>query len=272
MRGEAIAFGAATIVNAIGLGKGAALGLRLWTRAKVEVTDKPGVIEVEIKDDPSEDKTLASAAVRRVFERFRVNRGAVVETTSNIPIARGLKSSSAAANAVALATVGALGKRISDLEVINLAVDAAVRSGVTVTGAFDDACASYLGGAVVTDNTRRKLMRRYRIKGRPKVLIFIPKEKRYTAEVDVGSLRRVAPLTEVAWREALEGEIWRALNLNGYIHSRELGLDPGVALTALRAGALAAGLSGKGPATVAVVDPRKVDQVKEAWASFEGEV
>ncbi|HID18612.1 TPA: shikimate kinase, partial [Candidatus Bathyarchaeota archaeon] len=32
--GEALAYGAATIVNALATGRGAALGIRLWTKAR----------------------------------------------------------------------------------------------------------------------------------------------------------------------------------------------------------------------------------------------
>ena len=82
--------------------------------------------------------------------------GAKIKTQSNIPIARGLKSSSVAANATALATTAALGKTLDDLEIIKLGVEAAFDAKVTVTGAFDDACASYFGGIVITDNSETR--------------------------------------------------------------------------------------------------------------------
>jgi shikimate kinase len=43
-------------------------------------------------------------------------------------------------------------------------------------------------------------------------------------------------------------------------------------LSALTAGALAAGLSGKGPAVTAVVQSEKVDSVKDAWQAYEGDI
>jgi shikimate kinase len=43
-------------------------------------------------------------------------------------------------------------------------------------------------------------------------------------------------------------------------------------LDALAAGALAAGLCGKGPAVTAVVSNDKIDSVKTAWQCHEGEV
>lgn len=98
MTGKAVAIshGAATIVNAIALGKGAAFGVDLWTKAEVELTEEPHVIRGEITSDPAESTALIERAVSRVFRHFRVEKrfGAKVKTWSNIPIARGLKSSS----------------------------------------------------------------------------------------------------------------------------------------------------------------------------------
>jgi len=46
--------GAATIVNAIALGQGAAFGVDLWTKAEVQLTDNPLVVKGEITSDQSE--------------------------------------------------------------------------------------------------------------------------------------------------------------------------------------------------------------------------
>ena len=112
-KATAIAHGAATIVNAIALGKGAAFGVDLWTKAEVKLTDEAGIIEAEIASDPKESTLLIEKTAARVLRRFSLEKsfGAKVKTLSNIPIARGLKSSSAAANATALATVAALGQK-----------------------------------------------------------------------------------------------------------------------------------------------------------------
>ena len=109
----AIAYGAATIVNAIALGKGAALGVDLWTKAEVILTDDPTIIKGKIISDLSEDTSLMEKTVARIFQYFDMTDkvGAKIKTWSNIPIARGLKSSSAAANAVSLATLEALNKK-----------------------------------------------------------------------------------------------------------------------------------------------------------------
>jgi shikimate kinase len=273
-KAEAIAHGAATIVNAIALGKGAAFGVDLWTKAKVRLTEEPNLIKGEITSDPAESTALIENTVSRVFKHFNVEKrfGAKVKTWSNIPIARGLKSSSVAANAVALATVAALGKTLDDMTVVKLGVDAAFDAKVTVTGAFDDACASYFGGAVVTDNLKRKLLKRVTLPEDLTALFHVPSRKAYTVDSDVNRLQIVKPLVKIAYEEAAKGNFWEALSLNGIVYSSALGFDTSVALDALAAGALAAGLCGKGPAVTAVVSNDKIDSVRTALQRHEGEI
>jgi shikimate kinase len=271
---SAIAHGAATIVNAIALGKGAAFGVDLWTKAEVKLTDEPRIITGEITSDPAESTLLIEKTVSRVLRRFSVEErfGAKVTTLSNIPAARGLKSSSAAANAVALATVAALGKTLDDVEVVKLGVEAAFDAKVTVTGAFDDACASFFGGAVITDNFERKIVKQTPLPEDLAVLFHVPSRKAYTGDSDVNKLQAVKPLVEVAYKEAQAGNFWTALTINGLIYSSALGYDPSPALDALNAGAVAAGLCGKGPAVTAVVPADKIEAVKAALQRHLGEV
>lgn len=273
-RAEAIAHGAATIVNAIALGEGAAFGVDLWTKAEVKLTDEAGIIKGEIASDPEESTALIEKTVMRAFRRFGAEKqfGARVKTSSNIPIAKGLKSSSAAANAVALATVAALAEELDDLEIVNLGVDAAFDAKVTVTGAFDDACASYFGGVVVTDNLNRKLLQRFPLPGGLTVLFHVPEKKAYTADTNVNRFAMIKPVIKSAFEEARKGNFWMALTQNGIAYSSALGDDNSVATEALRAGALAAGLCGKGPAVTAVVPDDKLDAVKAAMQRHEGEV
>ncbi len=273
-KAEAVSHGAATIVNAIATGKGAAVGVDLWTRAKVELTDKAGIIEGNILSDPTEDPVLIEKTVGKVLEHFNLEGklGAKVETWSNIPIARGLKSSSVAGNAIALATLAALDRSLDDLTIVNLGVDAAVEAKVTITGAFDDACASYFGGVVVTDNLKRRIVKRFETDEDLAVLFYVPAKKVYTSGSDVQRMKRVASLVRIAYKEAVKGNYWSALTLNGLIYSSALGYDPSIAVDALMAGALASGLSGTGPAVTAVVSDDKIDRVKDAWQTHEGDI
>jgi shikimate kinase len=273
-KATAIAHGAATIVNAIALGKGAAFGVDLWTKAEVKLTDEPHVFKTEITSDPKENTLLIEKTVLKVLQRFSLDNsfGAKVKTWSNIPIAKGLKSSSAAANAVALATTAALGKTLDDLEIVKLGVDAAIDAKVTVTGAFDDACASYFGSIAITDNLNREIVKQLPLTEDLVVLFHVPPEKAYTADTNVSRLQTVKPLIEVAYKEALEGKVWEALTLNGLIYSTAQGYNPAIAVDALAAGAVAAGLCGKGPAVTAVASKDKIGSVKAALQKYEGEI
>ncbi len=272
--GRAVAYGAVTVINAISCGFGAALSVDLKTEATVRLTDEPGRIEGRILSDPEENTVLVKETVNYVLKRFGLERehGASVKTRSNIPIARGLKSSSAAANAVTLATLAALGKKVSDLTVVNIGVDASLEAGVTITGAFDDACASFFGGIAVTDNFGRKIMKKIEPAEKHPILVHVPASKAYTADSNVRKMKTIAEEAKALHSMALRGEWMTAMTLNGLLYSAVLGYETGTAVDALEAGALAAGLSGKGPAVAAVVPRDNVKNVLEAWKKYGGSV
>jgi shikimate kinase len=272
--GKAVAHGAVTIVNAISCGLGAALGINLWTEAFVKLTNEPNVIEGKIVSDPGESTVLIKKTVSRVLKYFNLENeyGAHVETRSNVPIARGLKSSSVAANAIALATFSTLKADINDITVVNLGVDAALEAKVTITGAFDDACASYFGNVAITDNRSRKILKQFIPEEDYAVLIYVPPKKAYTANSNIQKMQLMAKEVESIHKQALSGEYWTAMTLNGLVYSTLLGYDPTIAIEALSAGAIAAGLSGKGPAVAAVASTEKSDEVKGVWQHHGGNI
>ena len=271
--GEAIAYGAATIINAISTGYGAAFGVDLWTKARVRLTDNSGSVQGHIISEPSEDTLLIQEAIHAVFRYFHVDNeyGAFVETESNIPIAKGLKSSSVAANALILATIAALGRRVEDEAVLNLSVDAAINSKTTITGAFDDTCASFFGNIVVTNNIKRQILQSFKCEDLT-VLFHIPIQKSYTYTSNVKRMKLIAAQVQIAFNEALSGNYWNALTLNGVLFSAALGYTSEIAMDALEAGAFASGLSGKGPATVAVIPPHYDQMIIDAWHRYGGDI
>ncbi len=272
-RGAASACGSATVVNAIATGKGAAFGVELRVRANCELTDRPGEIVGRV-DDPSESARLIEICTRKVLERFELERtyGARVGTRSEVPIAVGLSSSSAAANAAVLATFAALGKKPKPKLVLNLGIDAAFEAGVTVTGAFDDAAASFFGYGVVTDNTKRRVLRRFRLDPKLAVLIYVSPTKFHTSRINMARIKPLRRGVEVAHDQAIRGNVFGALTLNGLLYSGALGYDLTIALDALAAGALAAGLTGTGPAVVAIAKPSKVKSIKRVWRGRPGRI
>lgn len=276
--GEAIAWGALSVVNAIATGKGAALAINMYTKARVELLEDSSILECRIDAEGAEGEStkLIEECFREVIGRFGLDYGARIVTESNIPIAVGLKSSSAAANAVVLATLSAIGKRVEMLEAVRMGVRAAIRAGVTITGAFDDACASALGGVVVTENEQMKLVRRMKIPEEWRFLILIPPRKIYTSSIDADTLRRrIGRVAIHPWELALDGKIEDAITVNGMLYAASLGYGLKEILSALDAGALAAGLSGKGPAVYAIYekdDEKTASRIREAWSRFDGRI
>lgn len=289
LKGRARCYGAATIVNAIATGKGAAFGIGLKTDAVVELTNKPGTFKVFINSDKDENPALAVNCVKRVLAKYKLDKtyGAIITTASDIPISRGLKSSSVAANAIVLASYNALPREIKeklnhgarseknklkfDLDAINIGIDAALDARVTITGAFDDAAASYFGGAVVTDNKKRKILASYDIDDCD-IIIHVPKNKIRKDSKRLANVKRVASLVELAYAMALKGDYKNALFINGAAYSSAMGLSTRVAIAALGAGAITAGLSGTGPATVILAEKSAKDEVIAAISDKKSDI
>ena len=272
LKGHACAFGAGTIINAIATWKGAAFGIDLKTFAEVKLSEGETGIAGSIEGAPEGDTRLIERCVELVLERFGLELGGTIRTGSEIPLAGGLKSSSAAANASVLATLRAAGETMPALDIVKMGVRAAKEVGVTVTGAFDDACASFLGGIVITDNRKMELIRREEADS--KVLIFAPAKKAFSADTNVKRSQLIAPYVEMAYELALAGEYERAMTLNGFLYCGALGFDTEYMLRALECGVKGVSLSGTGPSYAALVKAEQVKELRSAWEScgMEGRV
>ncbi len=273
MRGIASACGSATVINAIASGSGAAFAIDLRVEAKVELDENISQIEGDV-GDTEEDSTLIETCVEKVLEKEGLNDqyGGYVETTADLPIAVGLSSSSAAANATVLATYDALRKNVGDLEAIDLGIEAAFEAGTTITGAYDDASASFLGGGVITDNEERKILKKFEVDPELKILVFLPSEKSYTTEIDVEKTRLLDEVVESVHQKALNGEIFGAQTVNGLLYSSLFEINPQPAVGAVEAGARCAGLTGTGPAIVAVCGAESVESVEDKWKEEASEI
>lgn len=259
--------GAVSILNAIPTGVGGALGVDLWTEAEVRLIDEPGRIRVSIPE--GEDPRLAVESAKAVLEHAgKADLGLLIKTRSNIPIGKGLKSSSAASDAITLAVAKLLDLHVSDELVVELAVKASIKAGVTITGAYDDAYTCFFGGVNVTDNRARKVLWRMDSPRDLEILILVPEEKIYTSSVSLESLEKVKEVCLKAVDLALRGRIWDAMTVNGLAVAAALNLDMKPILRALRAGAYAAGVSGTGPAVAAVVSPKRGEEVRRSLEKF----
>jgi len=255
--------GAATVVNAIATGKGAAFGINLETKAYVTLRKEEGV-KVMIDGHPSEETLLAERCVMNVLDTYSGGyRGADVKTFSDIPISKGLKSSSSAANAIIAATLNALSCSVNNKEILLLGVKSAKEAGVTITGAFDDASAALLGGLVITDNTRCEIIKRIPMPEDLKVLIHVPDFNIRKRDVPIERVKGCYSESEAALKMALDGDFAQAMMINGKAQENAMNLSGEISDMAMKCGALSAGLSGTGPATVMLVKESDIARFKK---------
>ncbi|MEM2997754.1 MAG: shikimate kinase [Thermoproteota archaeon] len=259
--------GAVSIVNAMANGLGAALGVGLRVEASCRLVDEP-VFRIRSGGRFLKPGSLPEKVCRLILEDYGLKKGCEVSIYSEIPARKGLKSSSAVSSAVALACLKEATGEAGLMEAAKYSVEASIQTGVSVTGAFDDASACLLGGIVVTDNFERRLIERRLVDDNLRIVILIPSGGMLSGRVDTSLFKPVEPLMRLAHRLALNGDVWLAMTLNGLAVSTALGLDSEPALEALRNGAIAAGVSGKGPAVAAVVRPQDVERVCRALCRF----
>lgn len=251
MTGEGRSHGSITVINAMPCGIGATIGVGLNTSARFSEHGDARV--VRINNDVSEDTNMARICVRRAYERAGIEEpeGWSLETDSQIPVSRGLKSSSCACNAILRAVFSHLDFSMDPVDLIRLGVECAREAKVTVTGSFDDACGCGLGGLVMTDNRRDEIIDRADI-GDYDVVIHVPAFKIRKTGLPLDRLHEVAPQIQRAI-DITMSDPFAAMTMNGRIISEASGVDNSVAERALDMGALGAGMSGSGPAVAIVV-------------------
>ena len=260
-----IVHGAISIVNAIATGYGSAMGISL--NVKVEIISKRGSGLIFQKGGGS---LMIKKIIYDVLQSKYINNNQLlININSEIPSGMGLKSSSAVSNAVALACNSLTNKEISDEFVLNSAIDASLYAKTTITGAYDDSTACYYGGFVTTDNYKRKIWKRENSPTDISAVIFLPNNKK---RGDVTKLKLFSDIYLEAFQLAYSGQYWKAMTLNGVLTSALLSNSYTITRMCLENGALAASISGNGPAIAAVVRESEVQKIKSVLSNLDGRV
>ena len=207
---RATVHGAISILNAIATGKGAALGISKKINAEMETSHGSGIV-IEV-----ENKLMSSRLINKVIEKI-VSKNEMAKTKlkisldAEIPTGYGLKSSSAISTAVAMVCAKLFKPKMSDFEILNAGVKASIETKVSLTGAYDDACACYYGGFVVTDNYKKKLVHSEKCLNRLSAVIFIPKSRK---RGNINKLKASSDVFDKAWNLAKKSDYWNAMILN----------------------------------------------------------
>ena len=258
--------GAISIVNAIAIGKGATLGISLGIEATIETESGKGILF------DNKESNLSARLIRAVIEtsvpRQELEKNKLrISIKTEIPSGYGLKSSSAVSSVISLACAKLFKPKATDLEILKDGVHASIQSKVSITGAFDDACACFFGGFVVTDNTNIRIIKSEKAPEDLTSIIFIPKSRKR------GNVKKLKILQNVfaqAWELANKSDYWNAMTLNGLATSAILGSDPKILTDLIESGALGASVSGNGPSIAAISRNDKISSLKKVFSSLEG--
>ncbi len=260
--------GAISIVNAIATGKGATLGISLGIEATITKEPGKGIFFENMESN------LSARLIRSVIDtsvpKSELEQNKLrISVKTEIPSGYGLKSSSAISSVISLACAKLFKPKATDLEILKDGVHASIQSKVSITGAFDDACACYYGGFNITDNTNIKIVRSEKAPDDLSAIIFVPKSRR---RGNVKKLKTLGNVFAQAWELANKAEYWDAMTLNGLAASTILDSDPRILTELIENGALGASVSGNGPAIAAVAKNDRVSNVKRTFSNLEGHI
>lgn len=275
MKAKAKVHGAISLLNAIATGKGAAIGINLPVEVEASIDTNDNFLKITYEGHRPEDNRLVVSAISVIKKQFGYTKlGVNLKIRSEIPIGKGLKSSSSVANALVLALTSALGIKLSDDQILSLSITVAKHANVTVTGALDDCAASYYGGIVITDNYKGEIIRQEHINESIKVLIFVPQKTILTGDIDTSKFELLADFFDKVFALIIERKYWLAMIINGFLVSLATTYWDYLpeTLKSLKAGALSVGVSGTGPAVTVLYNDTVNNGIIKLWKSRKGKI
>jgi shikimate kinase len=267
MRGVGRATGAITFVNALATGIGSAAAVTLPVEAEVELVPIRATRSARIALDPECDTPLARATLLAALQRLSRDEelDARLHIRSRVPVARGLKSSSAVSDAILRAVSNALHRPLSSVEIARISADVAQESGLSATGAFDDALAAVHGGIVVTENHSREVLRVAAPDPALQVVLWVPRSRHLPSSRWAAEFRARSGEGRAAVDAALRGRYDAAMERNTELVERVVGYEYRPLREELRRrGARASGVSGMGPTLAVLVEGARMGAVTQA--------
>ncbi len=255
MTGYGVSYGAISVLNAIPCGIGATIGIDLKTEAWFTKDTESTKLITDEKDTllirTCVKNTLSAIGVDDVNYNLRIK--------SEIPPSIGLKSSSSVANAVVFAVLNEYHFPMDVIDAIRIGVKSSRESKVTVTGSFDDACAAHFGGFIQTDNYNDEIQVKRPIEEYDVILVVGDKRKSKI------SIERYAPFKDKSFELSMHASKcpWNTMEENSRIISKVSGTDISICEKAKELGALAAGISGTGPAIAIVTEKGKGKEIAD---------
>ena len=239
--------GAVSILHAMGTGKGCSIPVKLQTLVNIHDEQRPVV------GDEHDLLSHVSSIWRK--NGFPLPPVFGWEVVSNVPIGQGLKSSSALACAAIRALDKASWTGLSDFEIVDLAVEAQIKSGCSITGSMDDTWAAISPGWKVVDPSvpsKDSILFEGELETGLTVMIGLRGRRKTTPEKEAFS--RNSQIFDRAFASLINGSILDALSSNGMAVAASNDDFEALRISnmMIASGALAAGISGSGPAMAIV--------------------
>ncbi|MGC9047763.1 MAG: shikimate kinase [Caldisphaera sp.] len=243
--GMHLAYGGISIVNAVPCGNGAVMPIDLKVYAREGKSSKDSSLTIAIKD--------------YIRKKYNILTDFYIE--SEIPEGMGLKSSSA----VSVAAISSIANKIGNPYPPYLSAKISKEYGLSITGAFDDAVASYTGMISFTNNYSFNIVKLEKNAEELKAIILI-KESRHPINLDL--MRKRCNKFNSAYKMALEGRIYDAMILNGKLMAEINGYSLEIIDNALKKGALSAGISGNGPSYFALTKNGEEGSIIDLFSTY----
>jgi shikimate kinase len=275
-RSSGAAHSAITVVSALASGKGVTIGTDIPCRViatlsskKTNVPTRQILVSNGLEDPHHLVESCVRCSLRYAGVKLQDTDLITIEIDSQIPVAQGLKSSSAISVAIVLAILKLFENEVDILDALLLSSKASKASGASLTGAYDDAAACLLGGIVFSNNLKFRLLKHERVPADLGVYVklLVPlRERKLTSSIDRNVYRKFLEESREAYRYASSGEFAQAMLLNSIIQCATLGYSIRPIVSALAEGATASGISGKGPAISALCTNSRIGaRVAKRW-------
>ncbi len=237
--------GGLSILTAFINGHGSAVSINLPMYTEINESDI----------DYFENKEI-NGTVNFIRKKYNINKNYNIKIKSEIPMAMGLKSSSAMTLSLIYGIIKMNGINIHERDLLRITAKASIYNKTSITGAMDDIASCYYGGLCITDNNKNKLLARNKIKDNYLLIAYndnIRKTYDYK-NYDFTVYRKFYKNIEKLLNENF---VYEAMVLNGYLFNMIFGYNSDVINYFLKNRAAYAGQSGKGPAFFSIYNSWK---------------
>jgi shikimate kinase len=266
--GQGQGHGGFSLLHALGIGYGSSIGLNLKCRIRLldkapkrGPEDKSGVLEATLEAWKAAGNELPA---KNLYWAVR----------SDIPASQGLKSSAALSVAAIRALMDATDVELSAADIVDIAARAQLESGVSLTGSVDDAWAAVEAGWKLVDPNRpaaQGVLLEGELESADEYTVLIVLRGEREKNPDPELFAMAGPQFQQALKSLEHGDPLSAMLLNGRAVATAL-RDPlgrKIANNMASWGATTAGMSGSGPAIVALFSSAAVPIIDRIRSTFE---